>query len=136
LKSISHKNGNSFFNLFTHKSGNFEVQSIFIQNSNLLFILFTPKKCCVFSYTRDGKSVTFCFHYIQSFTIYCWPFLIKWNSIFNRVIINCSKFVCSKNLLDTILLLLDSIRAIIIFLVNCSNPVNLWELTWFEQFHF
>ena len=41
----------------------------------------------------------------------------------NRVMINCSKFVCSKNLLDTILLLLDSIRAIIIFLVNWSTAV-------------
>ena len=39
------------------------------------------------------------------------------------VMINCSKFVCSKNLLDTILLLLDSIRAIIIFLVNWSTAV-------------
>jgi hypothetical protein len=48
----------------------------------------------------------------------------------------CSKFDCSKNLLDTILLLLDTIRAIIIFLVNCSNPVNLWESTGFEQFNF
>ena len=48
----------------------------------------------------------------------------------------CSNFVCSKNLLDTILLLLDSVRAIIIFRVNCSNPVNLWESTGFEQFHF
>ena len=38
------------------------------------------------------------------------------------VIIICSKFDCSKNLLDTV-------RAIIFFLVNCSNPVNLWELT-------
>ncbi len=46
-----------------------------------------------------------------------------------RVIIICSKFDCSKNLLDTILLLLDTVRAIIFFLVNCSNPVNLWELT-------
>ena len=35
-----------------------------------------------------------------------------------------------------ILLLLDTIRAIIIFLVNCSNPVNLWESTGFEQFYF
>ena len=52
------------------------------------------------------------------------------------VIIICSKFDCSKNLLDTILLLLDTVRAKIFFLVNCSNPVNLWELTWFEQFHF
>ena len=52
------------------------------------------------------------------------------------VIIICSKFNCSKNLLDMILLLLDTVRAIIFFLVNCSNPVNLWELTWFEQFHF
>jgi hypothetical protein len=45
------------------------------------------------------------------------------------VITICSKFDCSKNLLDTIILLLDTIRAIIFFLVNCSNPVNLWELT-------
>ena len=48
----------------------------------------------------------------------------------------CSKFDCSKNLLNTIVLLLNTIRAIIIFLVNCSNPVNLWESTGFEQFHF
>ena len=41
-----------------------------------------------------------------------------------------------EKLLDTILLLLDTIRAIIIFLVNYSNPVNLWESTGFEQFHF
>ena len=46
----------------------------------------------------------------------------------------CSNCDCSKNLLDTILLLLDTVRAIIFFLVNCSNPVNLWELTRFEQF--
>ncbi len=52
------------------------------------------------------------------------------------VMIICSKFDCSKNLLDTILLLLDSVRAIIFFLVNCSNPVNLWGWTGFEQFHF
>jgi hypothetical protein len=42
---------------------------------------------------------------------------------FRWVMINCSKFVCSKNLLDTILLLLDRIRAIIIFLVNWSTAV-------------
>ena len=40
--------------------------------------------------------------------------------------VNCSNCDCSKNLLDTILLLLDTIRAIIFFLVICSNPVNLW----------
>jgi hypothetical protein len=39
------------------------------------------------------------------------------------VMINCSKFVCSKNLLDAILLVLDSIRAIIIFLVNWLTAV-------------
>ncbi len=39
------------------------------------------------------------------------------------VMINCSKFVCSKNLLDTILLLLDSVRAIIIFCFNWSTAV-------------
>ncbi len=51
---------------------------------------------------------------------------VKWNLWFigsSWVMINCSKFVCSKNLLDTILLLLDSIRAIIIFLVNWSTAV-------------
>ena len=53
-----------------------------------------------------------------------------------RDMIICSNCDCSKNLLDTILLLLDSIRTIIFFLVNCSNPVNLWELTWFEQINF
>ena len=52
------------------------------------------------------------------------------------VIIICLKFDCSKNLLNTILLLLDTVRTIIFFLVNCSNPVNLWESTGFEQFHF
>ena len=36
----------------------------------------------------------------------------------------CSKFDCSKNLLDRILLLLDTIRAIIFFLVNCSKIKN------------
>ncbi len=40
-----------------------------------------------------------------------------------RVMINCSKFVCSKNLLGKILLLLNSIRAIIIFLVNWSTAI-------------
>ncbi len=40
------------------------------------------------------------------------------------VIIICSKFDCWKNLLDTILLLLDTIRAIIIFFVNCSKIKN------------
>ena len=53
-----------------------------------------------------------------------------------RVLIICSKFDCLKNLLNTILLLLDTIPAIFIFLVNCSNPVNLWESTGFEQFYF
>ena len=53
-----------------------------------------------------------------------------------KTMVNCSNCDCSKNLLDTILLLLDTIRAIIIFLVNCSNPVNLWESTGFEQFYF
>ncbi len=60
----------------------------------------------------------------------------NFNCSLNWVIIICSKFDCSKNLLDTILLLLDTVRAIIFFLVNCSNPVNLWELTWFEQINF
>jgi hypothetical protein len=41
-----------------------------------------------------------------------------------RVMIICSKFDCSKNLLDTILLLLDTVRAIIFFLVNCSKIKN------------
>ncbi len=45
---------------------------------------------------------------------------LKWDMII------CSNCDCSKNLLDTILLLLDTVRAIIFFLVNCSNPVNLW----------
>ena len=36
----------------------------------------------------------------------------------------CSKFDCSKNLLDTILLLLNTVRAIIFFLVNCSKIKN------------
>ncbi len=52
------------------------------------------------------------------------------------VMIICSKFVCSKNLLDTIFHLLDTIRAIIIFFVNCSNPVDLCGSTGFKQFHF
>ncbi len=43
--------------------------------------------------------------------------------------VNCSNCDCSKNLLDKILLLLNTIRAIIFFLVICSNPVNLWGLT-------
>ena len=50
-------------------------------------------------------------------------------SLFFWDMVNCSNCDCSKNLLDTILLLLDTIRAIIFFLVVCSNPVNLWELT-------
>ncbi len=52
-------------------------------------------------------------------------------SIFSRIVnkhrterVICSKFDCSKNLLDTILLLLDTIRAIIFFLVNCSKIKN------------
>ncbi len=58
----------------------------------------------------------------------------KW---FFWVIIICSKFDCSKNLLDTILLLLDTIRAIIIFLVNCSKIMkNHLPYVYFEQFHF
>ena len=36
----------------------------------------------------------------------------------------CSKFDCSKNLFDTILLLLDTVRAIIFLLVNCSKIKN------------
>ena len=50
--------------------------------------------------------------------------------------VNCSNCDCSKNLLDTILLLLDTIWAIIFFLVICSNPVDLWGWTGFEQFNF
>ena len=46
------------------------------------------------------------------------------SKLINRVMIICSKFDCSKNLLDTILLLLDTVRAIIIFLVNCSKIKN------------
>ena len=64
----------------------------------------------------------------QVFNLQC---LVFWKEIFftycnqnktkeydpQRVIIICSKFDCSKNLLDTILLLLDTIQAIIIFFV-------------------
>ena len=42
----------------------------------------------------------------------------------SQVMIICLKFDCSKNLLDTILLLLDTVRAIIFFLVNCSTAVG------------
>ena len=49
-----------------------------------------------------------------------------WVNDFVGDMVNCSNCDCSKNLLDTILLLLDTIRAIIFFLVICSNPVNLW----------
>ncbi len=55
------------------------------------------------------------------------------------VMIICSKFDCSKNLLDTILLLLDTVRAIIFFLVNCSKIKNHEKssaVRYFEQFHF
>ncbi len=71
----------------------------------------------------------------QVFNLQC---LVSWKEIFftycnqnktkeydpQRVIIICSKFDCSKNLLDTILLLLDTIQAIIIFFVNCSKIKN------------
>jgi hypothetical protein len=40
------------------------------------------------------------------------------------VMIIWSKFDYSKNLLDTILLLLDTVRAVIFFLVNCSKIKN------------
>jgi hypothetical protein len=49
----------------------------------------------------------------------------KWDMV------NCSNCDCSKNLLDTILLLLDTVRAIIFFLVNCQMRV---EQSQFEQF--
>ncbi len=66
-------------------------------------------------------------------------FSIAWDL---GVMIICSKFVCSKNLLNTILLLLDTIRAndkksekwstVDTFFVNCSNPVYP-SSTGFEQ---
>ena len=98
-----------------------------------------PKVKNATSYFENGLKTGFEQSQFEQFTIspgqerkmsqdqkkeYCWVMII------------CLKFDCSKNLLDTILLLLDTIRAIIIFLVNCSNPVNLWESTGFEQFHF
>jgi hypothetical protein len=59
------------------------------------------------------------------FFLFLWNFFhlcdeqrLKW------VMIICSKFDCSKNLLDTILLLHDTVRAIIFFLVNCSTAVG------------
>ncbi len=82
--------------------------------------------------------VIFFANLLQNTVWYTWillKFKKRWNDQ-QRVMIICSKFDCSKNLLNTILLLLDTIRAIIIFLVNCSNPVNLWESTGFEQFNF
>ncbi len=48
---------------------------------------------------------------------------LKLKMAFIWVMIICSKLDCSKNLLNTILLLLDTFRAIIIFLVNCSTAV-------------
>ncbi len=53
-----------------------------------------------------------------------------------REIINCSKFDCSKKLVDTIFQLLDTIRANVTFFAKWLNPVNLWGSTGFEQFHF
>ncbi len=57
------------------------------------------------------------------------------------VMIICSKFDCSKNLLNTILLLLNTVRAIIFFLVNCSTAVGnllscrinwIWAINYFS----
>jgi hypothetical protein len=69
--------------------------------------------------------------------LFCYEFikcLFKEYAQWDMII--CSNCDCSKNLLDTILLLLDTVRAIIFFLVNCSNPVNLWGWTGFKQFNF
>jgi hypothetical protein len=46
------------------------------------------------------------------------------------------KIRLSKKLLNMIFQLLDTIRANVTFFVNCSNPVNLWRSSGFEQFHF
>ncbi len=64
---------------------------------------------------KTTPTESYCF--LKIVELYNFMYQIKW------VMINCLKFVCSKNLLDTILLLLDSIRAIIIFLVNWSTAV-------------
>ncbi len=50
--------------------------------------------------------------------------------------INCSKFDCSKKLVDTILATGRHHLSKCHFFVNWSNPVNLWESTGFDQFHF
>ena len=50
--------------------------------------------------------------------------------------INCSKFDCSKKLVDTILSTGRHHSSKCHFFVNWSNPVNLWESTGFDQFHF
>ncbi len=60
-------------------------------------------------------------------------FKILW---ITRVIINCSKFVCSKKLVDTIFHLLETIRANVTFFVNCSKIKNHLPYVYFEQFHF
>jgi hypothetical protein len=44
--------------------------------------------------------------------------------MFCWVMIICSKFVCSKNLLDTIFCLLDTIWANVTFFVNCLKIKN------------
>ncbi len=59
----------------------------------------------------------------QNRKMICHPVFLAYFTQMKRVMINCSKFVCSKNLLNTILLLLDSVREIIIFLFNWSTAV-------------
>ncbi len=85
--------------------------------------IFKPKKD-IFP-DQDSLTIVLKNQVFVSKTIVCkWVKVIGiWNKIL--VMIICSNCDCSKNLLDTILLLLDTVRAIIFFLVNCSNPVNL-----------
>ncbi len=52
-----------------------------------------------------------------------------------RVMINCSKFVCSKKLVDTIFQLLDIIRANDKKSENWSTIKNNLPYVYFEQFH-
>ncbi len=131
--------GDSNVNLFGENVLNLVMSNLICQLKNDLCCWYLPLKMARWFRFR-GDYVDFRFHKAtKNFFKYAWGERMKCklknakivstvddsplNTSRKRVMINCSKFVCSKNLLDTILLLLDSIRAIIIFLVNWSTAV-------------
>ncbi len=125
-----------------------------IKREKRIFLNKLYKSSKVFSNERTWTQILLIFFIILSSTIVLFIFilicvcivwlaskmmktlLLTFNESFQGDMVNCSNCDCLKNLLDTILLLLDTIRAIIFFLVICSNSVDLWGWTGFEQFNF